>query len=74
MTASHTWNPETAVCHECSRPADATYHGLPDEVSQSMHNSCWALRYGLDPISYIRDAIERSKPVPHVLTKAEQGR
>jgi len=74
-TIAHpTWNPEAAVCIECSRPADTTYHGLPDDFSQGMHDSCWALRYGLDPVSYIRETIELRKPAPHVLTKAEQGR
>ena len=62
------------VCIECMRPADATYRGLPDPVSQGMHESCYARRYGLDPIASIRDAIERRQPAPHVLTKAEQGR
>ncbi len=74
-TIAHpTWTPEAAVCIECTRPADATYRGLPDPVNQGMHESCYARRYGLDPIASIRDAIERSKPAPHVLTKAEQGR
>jgi len=61
-------------CIECRRPANAKYHGLPDDFAQGMHDSCWALRYDLDPVSYIRDAIVRRQPAPHVLTKAEQNR
>lgn len=61
-------------CIECMRPADTTYRGLPDPVNQGMHESCYARRYGLDPVACIRDAIERRKPAPHVLTKAERLR
>jgi hypothetical protein len=52
----------TTACLLCDRPKGATYRGLPDRVSQGTHDSCWALRYGMDPYGYLlerhRDSVD----------------
>jgi len=62
-------------CIECARRGNQVHpSGLPDRLWQGMHDSCWARRYGVPVVAYLREREGSRYATLQFATVAQQHR